>query len=276
VREVRADDPEVVDEPVEVVAELRDVRHHLVRVLLDLHAAQPERDHLEVRDERRRRHGEDAPLVRVLEDRTGLAARELVVDRLGRDVHEREVVRALLRADVLRRDRVHVVADVARERPLVQLPLVVALRSREALEVLERELRVDGDELADAHDRVDAHAAVERVLDGVGRTGAAGRAEVLQQELAEPAAWPSGGRSACSRRARSFARSSICVAAASTLPRRSWISVAVFDVDSSRRSTLRSRSARRRSTVSDSPASRRSTSASSAARAGWRTRCGGP
>src|SRR5581483_8216753 len=67
-----------------------------------------------------------------------------------------------------------------------------------------------------------------------------------------------GGRSACSSRARSFARASICAAVPSSLPRRSTISVAVLPAfcwvasrrpsrPSRRRSTFASRSTRRRS-----------------------------
>ena len=71
-----------------------------------------------------------------------------------------------------------------------------------------------------------------------------------------------GGRRACSRRERSFARSSICAAALSTLPRRSWISVVVFCALSRRRSTLVSSWPSRRSSVWPSASRRRSTAAS--------------
>src|SRR5438128_10977996 len=99
-----------------------------MRVLLDLHAAHAEDDHLEVRRERRWRDREDAVLVRVLEQRAGLSASELVIDGLDGDVHEREVVGSLRRADVFRRNRADVVLDVSRKRLLVQLALGVAPR----------------------------------------------------------------------------------------------------------------------------------------------------
>ena len=84
VAEVRADQVEVVLEAAEVVLELGAVGHDLLGVLLDLHPPQAEHDHLEVGGEHRRRDGEHALLVRVREQRAGLAAGELVVDRLGR------------------------------------------------------------------------------------------------------------------------------------------------------------------------------------------------
>src|SRR6266540_1561962 len=73
-----------------------------------------------------------------------------------------------------------------------------------------------------------------------------------------------GGRRACSRRARSFARESICEAAPSSLPSRSTMSVAVLPAlcwvesrrpssPSSRRSTFVSSSAKRRSIASATP-----------------------
>ena len=161
--EVRADLVEVVGEAVEVAAEIGDVRHHLVRMLLDLHAAQPERDHLQVRRERRRRNREDAPVVRVREQRSGLAAGELVVHPFDGDVHEGEVVGALVGPDVLRRDRVDVLLDVAAELPLCELPLVVRLGVDEPDVVVEWELRVDRDRPVGPHDRVDALAAESKV-----------------------------------------------------------------------------------------------------------------
>jgi hypothetical protein len=101
VPEVRADLVEIVGEPLEVALEVGDVRHHLVRVLLDLHAAESQRDHLQVGGECRRRDREDAPLIRVREERARLSACELVVHGLDGDVHEGEVVRPLVGPDVL-------------------------------------------------------------------------------------------------------------------------------------------------------------------------------
>ena len=101
-------DVEVALEAREVLRELTAVRHHLLRVLLDLQAAEADHDHRQVRVERRRRDREDAALERVALELAGAAARDLVVDGLCGEVHEREVVRALGRLDVLRRDRVDV------------------------------------------------------------------------------------------------------------------------------------------------------------------------
>src|SRR5207302_10819070 len=60
ISEVLPDQVEIVLEAPEVLLELRTVRHHLVRVLLDLEALQAEHDHLQVRRERRRRDRQHA------------------------------------------------------------------------------------------------------------------------------------------------------------------------------------------------------------------------
>ena len=70
------------------------------------------------------------------------------------------------------------------------------------------------------------------------RTAAAGRGAGSRAGARRNRRVPSGGRRACSSRARSFARSSICAAASSTLPRRSWILFVVCWAASSRRSTF--------------------------------------
>ena len=151
-----------------------------MRVLLDLHPLQPEHDHLQVCGQRRRGHREHAPLVRVREQHAGLATRELVVEGLRGEVHEREVVGVLLGLDVLRRDRVDVSLDVARECLLVLLALDVVLRVEHPLEVVERELRVDRDESVDADHGVDALAAAEAVLERVG-----GRRQPVKERCVE-------------------------------------------------------------------------------------------
>src|SRR5439155_16289582 len=101
----------------------------------------------EVGVEGARRDGEDPLAERIRVEAARLAADELVVDRLGWQVHESEVECAVGRADVLRRDRVDVDLHVTRERLLVELPLGVVGGVNYALEVLERELGVDRDEL---------------------------------------------------------------------------------------------------------------------------------
>ena len=80
------------------------------------------------------------------------------------------------------------VANVAGERLLVQLALVVVLRLDQPLVVVERELRVDGDQLTGAHHGVDPVAGREGVLDRVGGGRQPVAEEVLEQELAEAAA----------------------------------------------------------------------------------------
>ena len=126
--------------------------------------------------------------MRVAKECAGLAARELVVDRLGRDVHEREVVRALVGADVPDRDRVDVALHVACEGALVELALVVGLGLDHPRVVVERELRVDRHELAGVDDGVDALATAEAVLHRVGAGRKSVAEEVLEQQLAEAAA----------------------------------------------------------------------------------------
>src|SRR5579884_3865298 len=74
-----------------------------------------------------------------------------------------------------------------------------------------------------------------------------------------------GGRRACSRRARSFARASIWDAVPSSLPSFSAICVAVSPLDCCVASSRLSRSLSRRSTVAANPCNRRSTSSLRAA-----------
>src|SRR5213592_3169715 len=128
--DVRADELEVLLEAREVLAELGAVRHHLAGVLLDLEPLEAEEDDQEVCVERGRGDRDDLALERVAE-RAGLSteavADELVVDGLGGEVHEGELVGALVRADVLVRDRVDVPLDVADELLRVELALRVAL-----------------------------------------------------------------------------------------------------------------------------------------------------
>ena len=186
---MRADEIEVLAELAEVLLQRGAVPHDLLSPLLDLHALEAEHDHLQVGGERRRGDGEHALPVRVREQGAGLAGDELVVDRLRREVHEREVERAALGPDVLRRDRVDVALHVAGERLLVELALGLVAGCGHALEVVERELRVHGQQQAcRADDGVHALSAWERVLDlvRVGREPVA--KQVLEEQLAEAAA----------------------------------------------------------------------------------------
>ena len=129
----------------------------------------------------------------------------------------------------------------------------------EALEVVERELRVDRDErVVEPDDGVDPLAAREAVLER--RTGPRGgcrpggsRAAARRRRRA-PSAGAGAARSAGSpSRARSSARSP-----RPTLPRRSWIRVDVSVMPARRRSTLTSISPSRRSTFVSSSPKRRS------------------
>ena len=185
---MRADEIEVLREPLEVVPQVGDVTHHLVGVLFDLHAAHAEHDHLQVGDERRRRHGKHAPLVRVLEERAGPPARELVVHGFDRHVHEGEVVGAFRRPDVLGGDRIDLLLHVSREFLLVALLVELRLGFDDPVVVVERELRVDRNQLPDPDDGVDAGAVREGVLDRVRGRWKAVAQEVLEQQLSEPAA----------------------------------------------------------------------------------------
>ena len=146
--------------------------------------------------------------VRVLEHRSRLATDELVVDPFGREVHQREVVCPLVGPDVLRRDRVDVIPQVAGERLLVQHALLVGLGVGQPLEVVEGELRVDRDEPLDVDHGVYALPGLEAVLELVRVLRQPIAEQVAEQQLAEPTA-RLGGRSACSSFLRSLARARI-------------------------------------------------------------------
>src|SRR2546425_1308776 len=104
--EVRADRLERGPEPRELLAEPAEVLLDLAGLLLHPHAFEPMEDHQQVRIEGVGRHGDDAAAQRVPEDalripRIFRAQHRLVVHVLGRDVHQREVIGALVRPDVL-------------------------------------------------------------------------------------------------------------------------------------------------------------------------------
>ena len=77
---------------------------------------------------------------------------------------------------------------VSRERLLVERPRRLVRGLDHPLEVVERELRVDRDEPLHPDHRIDALAALEAVLHLVRRRGQSVAQEVLEQQLAEPAA----------------------------------------------------------------------------------------
>ena len=182
-----ADELEVLPELPEVLVERGAVGHHLLGGLLDLEPLEAHYDHLEIRGERRRRDREDSALVRVSQQLPRLARDELVVDRFGGQVHQREVVRAFGGENVLPGNVVDVLLHVAAERLLVQLALRVVFGGDHQLEVVERELRVDRDQPVDPDHRVDAVTGREGVLHRVGVRGEPVSEEVLEQQLAEAA-----------------------------------------------------------------------------------------
>ena len=109
-------------------------------------------------------------------------AHELVVDGLGRQVHERELVRAFVRANVLVRDRVDVRLNVAHELLRVLIARGIVLGLDQPVEVVQRELGVDGHErTVEADDGIDPLAASEAVLKLVLVTGE-GIGEQVAQE----------------------------------------------------------------------------------------------
>ncbi len=176
----------VAGEPGEVVLDL-------LRVGLDPEPAQPEDDHLQVGVEAvgRDRHDASGEGVR----RDGLVARigvvlddDLVVDVLGRHVHQREVVRALVGQDVLLRDLVDPQLHVARELPAEGPALLLLRLVEDPAEVLEGELGVHRHEpVADPDRGVHLLAAPELVLEREVVPGQHLREQLRQQRLAQPA-----------------------------------------------------------------------------------------
>ena len=126
--------------------------------------------------------------MRVLQKRPGLPTGELVIDRLRREVHEREVVGSLVGPDVLARDRVDVRLHVARKELFELLPLDVVAGAQHPLEVVEWELGVDRDDPVDLDHRVDPLPAREPVLQRVGGRREPVGQELAEQKLSEPAA----------------------------------------------------------------------------------------
>ena len=163
-------------------------------MVLDAETAKAEHDRLEVGVEATRRDRNHLPLERVAGE-APLAAEllvahdRLVVDVLGGDVHEREIVGALVRHDVLGGDVVDVLLHPCDEGAAAPLAFLVVRGLEEATEVLEGELRIDRDEaLAQTHDGVHPLAAAEGVLQGVVLDRQHLRKEIGEPELTQPAA----------------------------------------------------------------------------------------
>ncbi len=179
-------------ELVEVPAQATEPRLDLLGVALDPQPAQPQHDDPQVGVEGIGRDRHHPPGQRVGGRRVLLAVvpdDDLVVDVLGRDVHEGEVEGALVREDVLLGDLVDPVLDVAQERAPQRAALVLVGLLEDASEVLQGELRVDrNDALADADGRVDPVAGGERVLQRVLLPREHLGEEVLEERLPHPAA----------------------------------------------------------------------------------------
>ena len=185
--EMAADQLEVGPEPVQVAAQGGQGVQHPAGVLLDPQPLEPDPDRDQVGVQGGRRGRGDPPLDRVAPGRVpgGVLAQELVEHRLRGQVAQREVVGALVRADVLVGDGVDVPAGVAGEGPPVQRPGRVALVGRaHAGERLQRELGVDRDHrLPDHQHRVHPGPRPEHVLGPVGAVGQPLGQQLLQQQL---------------------------------------------------------------------------------------------
>src|SRR5713101_681312 len=193
VRQVTADQVERVPELLEVAAEPREPLLDLLGAPLDLESLQAKHDHLEIRVQAVRRHGDDA-LGGGVNPRRVLVERfvprdRLEVDVLRRDVHQGEVVGALVGQDVFLGDLVHPRLDVANESAAPRLARGILALLDHALEILEGELGVDGHHpVPDAHDGVHAVPRRELVLELVVPHEHLGQ-EVLEKGLSQAPAY---------------------------------------------------------------------------------------
>src|SRR4051794_8545660 len=181
---------EDVLEPGEVLAELGAVGHDFACMLLDLQALEAEENDEQVGMQRRGRDRYDLALEGIAEWSRVAAqavADEFVVHGLRGEVHERELVRAFVGADVLVGDRVDVCLHVAHELLRVGFALGVVGGFDQPVEVVQRKLRVDRHERAVEPDHcVDAFASAEAVLKLVFVAGKGVGEQVAQEKLAEP------------------------------------------------------------------------------------------
>src|SRR2546428_11215610 len=136
VGQVLAPQPEVLLQAIEVAAKTRQQPHHLLGARLDPELAMLGRDRLQVGVEAVGRHRDDLA-VEAVGGETGLLVADdgLVVDVLGRDVHECEVVGALVGEHVLGRDVVDVPPYPGSERLARARALVVVRGLEQAPEV---------------------------------------------------------------------------------------------------------------------------------------------
>src|SRR5439155_9834578 len=180
-----------LDEALELATHRGHALLQLARTLLHREAADAERDHLKVRKQRVRRRWDDLALGAVgaqIRLSLFLAQYEVVIDRLGRDIHHGEVDRAVRGRDVAA-DRVHMPPDLLEEQALLRATLGLGSGVRERGPRLVGELRVDrNDSPRVPHDGIDPRPVLVRVLDLV-----RGRREGIvkkpfEEELAKSAA----------------------------------------------------------------------------------------
>src|SRR5712692_3724846 len=147
-----------LDESLELAADLRDALLEIARALLHRETAQSERDDLEVREQRVGGRRDDVVLGAVREQvrlvGRGVVDRELVIDRLRRQIHEREIDGPVLGGYVALH-RVDVTSHLLQERSAAHAPIGLVTRGRDLRVALRGELAVDRhDARAVADDRV--------------------------------------------------------------------------------------------------------------------------
>ncbi len=185
-----AEDVVVVAESPHISLEASQTSLDLSGVLLNPHPLESPDDHLEIAIEGVGGDRDDPPLDGVGKQTLACFVSNdgLVVDVLGRDVHQGEVVGPLIRQDVLGRDPVDVLLHGAEE--LLPRPpgLSLVFDICQATERLERELGIDGNHaVADLDHRIHPFPAPEGVLHGE----MSGRQDLCQQLSQEGLSHPS-------------------------------------------------------------------------------------
>ena len=191
--EVLAEEAEVFLDALEVAPEPLQCVEDFLGLLFDFEAAQAEEDGLEVGVETVRGYRYDALLDGVAEELVVFAGvffdDGFVVNILGGDVHEGEIVGAFVGENVFSGDGVHVLFDVAEELFAGGGPVGVGFGVDDAPEVFVGEFGVHGDEFfADLENGVHGVAVVEAVLEPVVFGGEDLGEEVAKEEFAHAAA----------------------------------------------------------------------------------------
>src|SRR5215510_1271437 len=178
----------------------------LARALLDLHSPQSQDNGLEIGVEAVGRHRDDALCERVVADALLAAERvvfddRFVVDIFGGNIHQREIVGSFVGNDIFVRDRIHVLLHVARKLAS-RATLVLFCRPLDyALEILQGELRVHGNEGPSQHDHgIDFLAALEGKLKLKMVRWEDLRQQVSQEKLTQPSAQLWGAQNFLERR----------------------------------------------------------------------------